>query len=505
MVDNINNKRIAKNTIFLYIRMLLVMLVTLYTSRIILGVLGFVDFGIYNVVAGVITFFSFLNGSMAASTSRFLTIELGNQDLARFKKVYSVTVLNHFVLGVFIVILAETIGLWFLQNKLVIPADRIEIAFWLYQFSIFSTFISIIQVPFGASIIAHEKMNIYALGGIIESLLKLGTAFLIGFITFDRLGFYGIAISCTAFIMIIFYYLYIKKKFPYCNFEMQTDKALYRETLSYSGWDLLGNFSIVAQGQGLNMLLNIFFGPLVNAAQAISMQVQAAILQFANNFMLASRPQIIKYYASGENKKMMNLVFHSAKYSFYLMWLLSLPILIETEYVLEIWLKKVPLNTVSFTRIVILTSLITSLRNPFIAAMHATGKIKLPNLVCGTLLISTVPISYFFLKQGYPAESVFIISLVITFISMWIELILIKRAVYFSILDVISKIIIISMMVVLLSVILPVFIYYQLEDGFLRFCLVSFFSILSVFTAVYFIGIGKNERAILASNIKNKN
>ncbi len=482
--------------------MLLIMAVTLYTSRVILNTLGVEDFGIYNVVGGVVTFFTFLNSSMAGATSRFFAIELGKQNFEQYKKVYSVTIVNHIILGLFIIVLAETIGLWFLQTKLVIPEERKEIAFWVYQFSILSTFISIMRVPFSASIIAHEKMKMYAYGGIIEAISKLVIAITLGFISYDKLGFYAIAILGMTLFMTLFYFYYIRISYTYCRFSLQRDKSLYKQMLSYAGWELFGGFSTVAQGQGLNMILNVFFGPLVNAAQGIAVQVQGAISQFGSNFMIATRPQIIKYYASGGNAKMMNLVFHSAKYSFYLMWLLTLPMLIETKYILTLWLKNVPAHTVSFTRIVLLISLISTFRNPFIAAMHATGKIQLPNLICGTLLIAVLPISYLFLKLGYPAESVYIITLIITFISMWLEFILIKRTVYFSISDVIRKVLIVSLIVALISVALPFLIYYLLDSGFIRFCIVSFLSILSVVLAVYFLGIGKNERTYFTNKIK---
>ena len=475
---------------------------SLYTSRIILNALGVNDFGTYNVVGGVITFFTFLNSSMAGATSRFLTIELGKQNYNQFKKIFNVSIVNHIILGLIIIVLAETIGLWFVENKLVIPADRKVIALWVYQFSIFSAFITILQVPFSATIISHEKMTIYAYAGIVESILKLMIAFSLTLIHSDKLLFYALAIFGTTIIMTIFYSLYVRKAFSYCRFQVQKDKILYKQTLAYSGWDLLGNFSIVAQGQGLNMLLNIFFGPAVNAARGIAYQIQGAITQFGNNFMLASRPQIIKYYAEGEREKMMKLVFNSAKYSFFLLWLLSLPVLIETKYILTLWLKNVPDHTIAFTRLVLLTSLITAFRNPFIAAMHSTGKIKLPNIICGFLLIATLPISYLFLKAGYNAETVFVIMLLITFSSMWIEWILIKRAIYFSIRAAISKVLFISLIIVLLSLILPIIIYYHIKYGFFRFCILSIISTLSVLISVFLIGMSKHDCIVVTSKIK---
>lgn len=499
-----NNKRIAKNTLFLYVRMLFIMGVTLYTSRVVLEVLGVEDFGIYNVVGGVVIMFSVLNGAMGASTSRFITIELGKKDFVQLNKVYSVSLVNHVLIGLFIFVLSETLGLWFLCNKLVIPEHRLSATMWAYQFSILSTVITLMQTPFNALIIAHEKMQFYALGSILDSLLKLSVVFLLKYGTFDRLILYAMLLLGVVVIMFFFYFIACRVLFRNCRFELSRDFSLYRTMLGYSSWDLIGHFSVIAQGEGLNILLNIFFGPTVNAARGISFQVQGAVRSFGTNFMMASRPQIIKYYALGEKGKMINLVFLSSKYSFFLLWIFTLPLLIEMDTVLSLWLNTVPDQAALFARIAMITGLITAWRNPFIAAMHATGKIKVPNIVCGTLLIMTLPVSYLFLRLGFDAASVFVIALIITFINMWVEWALIKRAVFFSIRDAIKQVVLKSCLVAFLSgAIVFLLIDNFIDCGkFYQLLITVLLSVLSVISAIYTVGINKDERIVIKDKIK---
>jgi O-antigen/teichoic acid export membrane protein len=386
---------------------------------------------------------------------------------------------------------------------LVIPESRIITAFWIYQISVMAAFVSLIQVPFIAVIISHEKMKIFSYAGITDSILKLLIAIILNYVPFDKLLFYAVAMGSVTIIIAFSYFIYVRISIKYCKFSFQKNKILYKQTLSYSSYDLLGNFSVVAQGQGLNMLLNIFFGATVNAARGIAYQAQGALAQFGNNFMLAVRPQIIKYYAEKKNSEMINLVFKSSKYSFFLLWILSLPVLIETKYILTMWLKIVPDNTVVFTRLVLITSLISAIRNPFISAMHATGKIKISNVICGTMLIATLPISYLFLKIGFQAEVVFVISLIITFLSMWVEWILIRYAVYFSIYKAVTKVLCIAVIVAVLSFVLPFLLYYYLDSSLIRFGIISITSMMSVAISIYYIGIDGNERLIIINKIKS--
>lgn len=492
--DAENNKRIAKNTVILYFRMALIMAIALYTSRVVLNTLGEIDYGIYNVIGGVVLMFTFLNGAMAASTSRFITVELGKQDYGQLRKVFNTTLVNHLIIALIILLLAETIGLWFVQNKLVIPPERMSAALTVYQFSIFTCLCTLLQTPFIATIIAHEKMNVYAWASVVDSVLKLAILYLLGIFPVDKLKLYALLMFCETGFMFSFYFIYIKKSFPYCAFLLPKDKKLYKTLFTYSGWALFGDFSALSQGQGLNILLNMFFGPVVNAARGISYQVQGAVTQFSNNIITAVRPPIIKYYARGEIQKMIQLVFNASKYSFLLVFALSLPIFLEMEYILNLWLKEVPEYTPSFTRIIILIVLISAFRTPIITSMHATGKIKIPNVICGSILISTVIFAYIALKMGYGPTSVFIVSLVITFLNMWVELYLIQRLVGYSIPLFIKKVFLISLFIGILSAIVPIIVQNHMESSFFRLIVVGVSSVCSVLLCTYLIGIDHHLR-----------
>lgn len=489
-----SNRRIAKNTIILYFRMALIMVIALYTSRVVLNVLGTVDYGIYNVVGGVVLMFTFLNGSIAAATSRFITVELGKQDFKQLKKVFNTTIINHLIVVLIILLLAETIGLWFVRNKLVIPSERFSAALIVYQFSIFTCLCSLLQTPFIATIIAHEKMNVYAWASIVDAILKLIILYLLSVLPIDKLKLYAFLMFCVTTSMLLFYALYVKKSFPYCSFQFQRDKQLYKTLLSYSGWELYGLLGCVAQGQGLNIILNMFFGPVVNAARGISYQVQGAVTQFSNNLITAVRPPIIKYYAQGEIQKMIQLVFNASKYSFLLVFALALPIFLEIEYILNLWLKDVPEYTAAFTRIIIIMALINAFLAPFITSMHATGKIKIPNIICGSISISTIIFAYLGLRMGYGPISVFDIAMMITFINMWIELYLIKRLVGYSITEYIKKVFLICLLIGVISSIIPILIQNNLNESFSRLILVGFLSVISVILCTYVIGIDRELR-----------
>lgn len=499
---NVNNKRIIKNTIALYIRMFFSMLVSLYTSRVVLNTLGIVDYGVFNVVGGVVAMFGFLNGSMAGTTSRFLTIELGNKDFDQYKRVFSVTLINHFALALCVVVLAETIGLWFLNNVLIIPEERKTVALWVYHLSVLATFVSILQVPFSASIIAHERLKVYVYGGILEVMLRLGIVIIMAYVPFDKLAFWAASTCGLSILMMVIYYFYARITFKYCRFQIQKDGLLYSTMLSYSGWDLFGSLSGIAQGQGLNMLLNIFFGPSVNAARGVSYQVQGAITQFGHNFMLAVRPQIVKHYAMDEKEAMMELIYRSARYSFYLFWILSVPVLIETDYLLSIWLKAVPEYTVTFTRIVLLITIIGAWRTPFITAIHATGHIKMLNIICGSFLIVTLPVSYIGLRLGYAPPSVFVVSLVLTLINMWAEWYLVKRAISFPLLKAVRKVLLPSLCVAGVSFAIAFGVYYLQSSGFARLLSVSLTALIIMPVIVYLMGMEHVERLFIKRKVK---
>ena len=497
-----NNKQIAKNTTMLYFRMLFNMLVTLYTSRIILNTLGVSDYGIYNVVGGVVIMFSFLNSAMGAATSRFLIFELGREDFPQLKKVFNASLSSHMAIALLVLILSETVGLWFLTHELVIPEERMEAAMWVYQFSVLSAMISLTQVPYNALIIAHEKMDIYAYVSVLDTILKLLIVYFLKIGNFDKLKLYAVLFFGVSSVIALIYRFYCVRNYEESFISFKWDKKLYKELFSFSVWELYGGFALMGMGQGLNMLLNIFFGPTVNAARAVAYQVQGAVLGLGENFITAVKPQIIKYYAENNIKEMMKLVFSSSKYSFFLTFFLTLPLYLEMPFVLNIWLKTVPDYTISFCRLILINNLIWSMRSPIVTCFHAVGQLKVANLVCGSLFYLIVVVSYFCLKMGMPPESVFVVTIVVSIMVQVTELFLLKNFIAFSVKDYTLQVVLRCIMVMIVSAIAPFLLSNIQESNFLRFIIISFTSVFSVLVSVYAIGINHETRAMIASKWK---
>ena len=420
--NSVNNKRIAKNTLLLYVRMFFVMAVTLFTSRVVLATLGVTDFGIYNVVGGVVAMMGILNNAMAVSTQRYLTFELGRGDAVRLKQVFCMCLAIFVMLAVVVVVLGETVGLWFLNSKMTIPADRMVAANWVYQFSILACVASLIVTPYNAVIIARERMNVYAYVGILEVVLKLAVVYLLLVIPVDRLTTYGLLILLSQIVIAVIYMLYCTRHFAEARYRVYWDGSLFRELVSYSGWNLFGSAAGVVKGQGLNILLNMFFTPAVNAARGIAYQVNAAITQFFTNFYTAVRPQITKYYAQGDMEEMTKLIFRSSKMSFYLIMLISMPVIIEAPYIVSLWLGQLPEYVVPFTRLIIAISAIDAMASPLMTAAHATGHIRLYQSSVGTMVMLNIPVSYVFLRLGFPPLTVFYVSLAISVVCLFMRL-----------------------------------------------------------------------------------
>lgn len=500
-----DNKRIAKNTVFLYFRMLLVMGVNLYTSRVVLKVLGFEDYGLYNVVGGIVTMFTFLNGSLGAATSRYITFELGKKNYERLNKIFNTALVIHIAIAFFIVLLAETIGLWFFYEKMTIPTDRLDAAFWVYQISILTCFFTLTQVPYNATIIAYEDMKIYAYVGIAEVFLKLAVVFLLMISPIDRLVFYALLLCLLQIVIMVFYRYYCNSRYQVCKIRMYKDKGLFKEMFSYGGYDLIGNISGLAQGQGLNILLNLFYGPTVNAARGIAYQVQGAITQFSNNFMTAVRPQIIKSYAEGNLEAMMKLVKQSSCFSFYLMWMISLPVCLEADYLLSLWLGEYPDHTVNFLILVIVLCLIQTIKTPRTTIFHATGHIKWSNIVVGTILCAAFPLAYIALKFGGSPESVFWMANLTMFLSEFASVLVLKRYIDFSIRDYLSDVHGRCLLVAVVSFIVPYLLYDRwMDESFLRLLVTCILTTISVtFTSLY-LGMDRHLRSRLMQIIMKR-
>lgn len=423
---SVNRSIIVKNTAMLYLRMIFVMGASLFTTRIVLQNLGVEDYGIYNVVAGVVSMFAFLNNSMVSASQRFLSFELGINDENRVNLVYCHSVIIHWIIAIIIFCLAETIGLWFVYNKLTIPEERFVAALCVYQISIVSFLFQIINVPDQAAIIAHEKMDVYAWVSILDVSLKLVIAYLITISPIDSLIFYSFLMLMTSIIMYVFYRIYTKSKFKECHFSYNPDKGLFGEMFSFAGWNIIGDMAFTLRTQGSNILLNMFFGPVVNAARGVAHQVDSAVELFVANFQTASNPQIIKTYAQKEYDETMDLVSQCSKFSFYLVILLAIPIILQVDYILTLWLSSVPTYTAIFVKLILLNGIIDSVSKPLKTYIKATGKVKWYMIIQGGFYLLALPVIYLFLKLGYSPEVSIKILVAFTFLGTFLRIALIN-------------------------------------------------------------------------------
>lgn len=499
----INNKRIAKNTVFLYIRMLITMGVSLYTSRVILRVLGVEDFGVYNVVGGVVTMFAFMNAAMSSATQRYITFAIGESDKQRLKAVFSTSVQIHFIISFIVFVFAETFGLWYVLTKLVVPENREIAAMWVYQCSVLTSIIGIVSVPYTAVIVAHERMSAFAYMSILEVLFKLLIALCLIFIPIDKLTSYAVLGLVVQIIMRYVYLRYSVKHFDESKYHRVYDKQLFKEMISFAGWSFFGNFASVLSGQGVNMVLNMYFGPVVNAARGVAVQVQSAVHQFANNFQMAVNPQITKSYALGELEQMHTLMFRSARFSFFLLFILVLPILLETNFILTLWLKTIPQNAVIFTQIMLYTTLLNPFSSPLTIANQATGKIKTYQLIVGGTLMLVLPISYLLLEHGLPAFSVFIVSFIVETIAIFLRMYQLRGLINLPVTKYFKHIYIPVLLFVILSIIAPIFVKSMLCEGWVRFILVVITCIFSIAGTFFLVGLTKVERDFLIHKVES--
>ncbi|SFA60417.1 Na+-driven multidrug efflux pump [Pedobacter suwonensis] len=477
--------------------------VTLYTVRVILNVLGVVDYGIYNVVGGVVTSFSFLSSTMASATQRFFSFEIGKRDYIKLGNLFSLSMSIYAGIALAILILAETLGLWFLNTKLNLPQGRIEAANWVYQLSILSFIATVMKIPYDALIIARERMAMYAYVSIIEVVLKLAVVYLLLFINIDKLKLYSILSFLVAVSITMAYKVYCNRRFLESKFSWYWNKSIFNELISYSGWNLFGTLTAVSFEQGINFLLNIFFGPIINAARAVAFQVNNAVGAFSSNFYTAIRPQIIKSYAENNIKYLMDLVFKSTKYSYYLLLIISIPVLLETNFLLSLWLKNPPSGAVLFVQLTVVFNLINSLQIPLTTAVQATGKIRNYQIFVGVAMLACLPITYYFFSKKYPPEVAYYIIIAVSSIVLFFRLIVLKGLIYFEYSSYLYKVVLRIIPVTITSVIIPVVIINKFHEGFFRFIITSTAFITAAILSIYLLGLDGNERSYCRS-ILNK-
>lgn len=502
-----SSKSIAKNSLFLYSRMFINMVVGLFTAGIVLNALGITDYGIYNIVGGFVSMFGFLNSSMSSATQRFLSFDLGRNDHAQLRKTFSTAVTIHLAIALIIVFVLETFGLWYINHKLNVPVNRMTAVNIVFQFSVFSAFFEIIQVPYSALITAHERFNIYAYISFVEIAFKLIILYLIVHLQYDKLILYAILLFISFFIIRMIYRIYCRKNFPESKYQFYFDKAYFKTLIFYSGWNLFGNIAAVAKGQGNNLLLNIFFGPILNAAYGITMQFQGLVNSFVSNFQTAVNPQIVKTYASGDHQKSIKLMQQSSKFSFGLMLIVCLPVLLSTQFILNIWLKQYPPQSVLFIQLCLINVLIDTISNPIMYGLQATGKIKAYQAVVGTLLFLNLPISYVVLKITNTPYYVFVTSIGLSIIALAFRIFFLKKQMNLNVIIFLKEVI---LRIAILSLIIGILFFEVLEsihfhyNDIVNFVLLSCIACITTALLAFFILFNKSEKVNLQTMLMSK-
>lgn len=497
-----NNKRIAKNTLILYIRMLFLMVVNLYTSRVILRFLGVEDYGVYNAVAGFIAMFSMVSASMSSAISRFITFVLGQDDKHKLKKVFATSIIIQLFLGAIVITLVEMFGVWFLNTHMTIPEGREIAANWVLQLSLVTFILNLWSTPYNAVIIAHEKMNAFAYIGIFEGLAGLIIALLIKISPFDSLIFYAILIMLVAFVTRMVYAIYCKKNFEECTVIWKFDKSIFLEMFGFAGWNFIGTISGLLRNQGINILFNVYNGPIVNAARGLAVQIDNAILKFSQSFYTAVQPQITKSYAVNNIGESHNLVLWSSRLAFYLLLVLSMPVLAESDYVLNLWLGEAPLHTSTFVQIVVLYSLLESFSQPLIHLMLATGKIKKYQIIVGTINLLNFPVAWFLLHLDYSPEIAQTSVILFSITALIARLQILKTMTCFPVKDFVISTVLKCIILFIMSISFSYLIQMNMEYGFNRFLTNLILSELFIGFLVYYFGLTSGERYIIKTYLK---
>lgn len=500
-VSTSSNKRIARNTMMLYIRMFVIMGVTLYMSRVVLDALGVDDYGIYNIVGGIVVLFAFINGAMTTAVQRFLNYDLGRNDTSEAQCDFAASLNIYLGISVLFIILAETVGLWFLDTYINIPPTRAGAAWWAYQLTVLTTVLNMLRTVYNAAIIAHERMSFYAYTSIIEAALRLGVAFAI-FMFPDRLISYAALLAAVSLIILAWYMVYCRAKFEICRHHTFTyEKARYRGLIGFSGWSMLGAMANTGAQQGCNVLMNIFFGVASNAALGIANQVNSAIYNFLSNFQTAFNPQIVKTYAAGEKENFTNLLINASKYSYFLMLMIIIPLYICCDEVLGLWLTEVPQHSASFCKLMFMFTMVDALQGPLWVSVQATGKIRNYQILMSILILSSVPVSYVLLKFIKVAEVILAVRVLANVVTAVARVIYLRKLLDFPIARYLKEVIAISLIVTAIAVVAPC-VTYECLTGWAKVAVTVIVAILSTALTVFFIGMKRNERNFVLKTLK---
>lgn len=496
-----NNKRIAKNTLLLYFRMLLMMFVTLFTSRVVLDKLGVTDYGIYNVVGGVVAMLGFLNSSMSNAVQRYLSFEIGKNNEAGVNRIFNVSLFAHAGIAVFVFVVMEIVGVWYLNTHMNIPAERMDAANWVLQCSIFTTLFTIVQVPYNAIIISKEQMGIYAYISILEVVLKLLVVYMLAIGNFDKLKLYSVLIMVVTIGIVMIYRFYCTRKYKEAKFKFIKDWNLLKQIVGFASWNMLGELAWVFTGQGVNIILNSFFGPVVNAARGLAEQVNGAVNRFVANFQTAVNPQLIKNYASDQLGEMKTLLFRSTRFSYYLLLALSLPIILKMDFILHLWLKEVPDYTTGFCQLVLVSSLVSTLSNLLAQVARAYGKIRNYQIIVSIFLFLNFPLSYIVLKFGGSPLSTMFVNIGINAMLLFVRLRLTNRMIQMTYGSFIRNVLFPVIIVTAVALVIPLTIYFMLDNSIISFIIVCLVSFVSVGVSIYALGMNANERQYILAAI----
>lgn len=502
MSDNIEaNKRIAKNTMLLYIRMGVMMIISFFTARITLNALGVTDYGINNVVGDLVSMFSLISNSLSNSISRFMTFGLGKGDKKELNTIFSTSVNIQIILAIIVIIAIETIGIWFLDNKMTIPVDRLTAANWVLHCSTFMFVIGLLSLPYNAAIIAHEKMGVYAYFTLFDAFSRLAIIFAIKYYGGDKLILLVIISLIPTLIKQFYYWYYSKKNFEECTYHAVWDKRIFKEMFGFAGWNFIGCTAGLSKDHGVNILINMFTAPAVNAARGIAFQIRGIVGQFIGGLSTAITPQITKEYAAGNFKRMHSLIYTGTRLSYYLFLLISVPIIFEIDTILYLWLGQVPEHTVLFTRLIIIYSLSEILSDYLITAQYANGNIRNYQIAVGGIMLLNIPLSYIMLKHGYSPEITLIIGIIISQACFITRLYFLKKSIKLNIKSYIIKVYIKVLVVSIISATIPFICYIGLEKSIVRFIIVSLVSVVSTGLTIYFFGCNKKEKTLINSYI----
>lgn len=498
------NCRIAKNTAYLYVRMFITILVSLYTSRVVLRVLGASDYGLYSVVAGVLTMFAMFNGALTTGTQRFLNFAMGMDDNEKVKKTFSIAFTLHVYVAIVMFIIGQALGLWFVVSYLNIPDGRMAAAIWVYELSLLTFVFSLIQIPFQSCIIAHEHMNIYAYMSIYDVVMKLAIVVLLQFLTADKLILYAILLFLVATSSVGIYIIYCHRHYEECKYKLVSDKGMMREIATYSGWNLLGGSIGPITNQGCNIFLNIFCGTVINAAWGLTATISMYVTQFVTNFQIAANPQIVKLFAAKEMERFYRLIVNNCRVSVYLFLLIAIPVFIEIKFILSVWLGDYPEYTDVFVRIILFQSFFQTINRPINMSIHATGKIKWMNLSNTLFMLIVLPSCYFVLQRGYSPVSVCWINVLFFITDNIVCLYFSHRYTQLSIGTIARKVYLNSIVGGGIMITIPYMMATHMVEGITRFVVVCGASLLTSIFVIYFWGMTPGMRNILIENLHSK-